>query len=70
MKRETKQEELRRLRRKNRALREALIQLYTFPGVRELLAPRESLMSIAALVEDALGRRPTPKGTETKGGGT
>jgi hypothetical protein len=32
----------------------ALGALYTFPGVRELLAPRESLGSIARAVEAAL----------------
>lgn len=35
-------------------LRTALVELYTYPGVRELLAPRESLGSIQALVEVAL----------------
>ena len=35
-------------------LTRALVALYTFPGVRELLAPKESLGSIAAQVERTL----------------
>lgn len=36
-------------------LKEALIRLYTKPGVRELLAPTESLGSIQAQVEELVG---------------
>lgn len=35
-------------------LREALLTLYSFPEARELLAPKESMGSIAFLVEGAL----------------
>jgi hypothetical protein len=34
----------------------ALSRLYTFPGVRDLLAPKESLGSIAAEVEVAIAK--------------
>jgi hypothetical protein len=33
-----------------------LSRLYTFPGVRDLLAPKESLGSIASKVEVAIGK--------------
>jgi hypothetical protein len=39
---------------RNEQLRAALMALYTFPGVRELLAPSGSLGSIADQVEEAL----------------
>lgn len=48
--------ELTRLREQVREMATALDQLYTFPGVRDLLAPKESLGSIAFLVESSLAK--------------
>ena len=56
--------EIRRLKRQFREAKRAIRALYTFPGVRELLAPIESLGSIAALVEDALKPPRIPRVTK------
>jgi hypothetical protein len=52
--RDTLRSQLAQAEGKVEAMREALTQLYSFPGVRDLLAPKDSLGSVAALVESAL----------------